>query len=117
MLTNSQKCVGTFQLFTDAIKITNFWSQQHNLILEILLYIVTLDSYLHTLSTLNPNWLMNSLISLLFFCLRNVHSIKQKQVHTESQGTGVFSKCKAPEHGPQIFIYHLYTLPPEATVL
>ena len=33
-LTNSQKYLCTFQLFIDATKITNFWSQQHNLFLE-----------------------------------------------------------------------------------
>ena len=33
-LTNSQKYFGTFQLFIHATKITNFWSQQHNLFLE-----------------------------------------------------------------------------------
>ena len=29
-LTNSQKYLGTFQLFIHATKITNLWSQQHN---------------------------------------------------------------------------------------
>ena len=33
--TNSQKYLYTFQLFTDASKITNFWSQQHNLFIYI----------------------------------------------------------------------------------
>ena len=33
-LTNSQKYFCTFQLFFDAIKITNFWLQQHNFFLE-----------------------------------------------------------------------------------
>ena len=33
-LTNSQKYLRTFQLFIDATKITNVWSQQHNLFLE-----------------------------------------------------------------------------------
>jgi len=33
-LTNSQKYLGTFHMFIHATKITNFWSQQHNLFLE-----------------------------------------------------------------------------------
>ena len=33
-ITNSHKYLCTFQLFIDATKITNFWSQQHNLFLE-----------------------------------------------------------------------------------
>ena len=33
-LTNSRKYLCTFQLYIDAAKITNFWSQQHNLLLH-----------------------------------------------------------------------------------
>ena len=32
--TNSQECLCTFQVFIDATKITNVWSQQHSLFLE-----------------------------------------------------------------------------------